>query len=65
MATMDTEAAPIASPCIGVCTLDDDDVCVGCYRSIDEISGWSTAGDDEKRAIVDRAAARGRILRRA
>ena len=25
------------SPCIGTCTLDEDDVCVGCWRHIDDI----------------------------
>lgn len=39
---------PIRTPCINVCTLDDDDVCVGCYRTIDEITGW-TAMDREQR----------------
>lgn len=25
------------SPCVGLCTLDDDDVCIGCGRTLDEI----------------------------
>ena len=25
------------SPCIGTCTLDEDDICIGCHRHIDEI----------------------------
>ena len=25
------------SPCIGTCTLDENDVCIGCNRSIKEI----------------------------
>ena len=25
------------SPCIGTCTLDEDDICIGCNRHIDEI----------------------------
>ena len=31
----------IQSPCIGVCTVDDSTgMCLGCYRTIDEIKGW-------------------------
>ena len=25
------------SPCIGVCTLNEDSICIGCNRHIDEI----------------------------
>ena len=25
------------SPCIGTCTLDENDICIGCNRHIDEI----------------------------
>ncbi len=47
-----------ASPCISVCLLDDADVCVGCYRSADEITEWFSASPDEKRAILRRTAQR-------
>ena len=31
----------IQSPCIGVCTVDDSTgMCLGCYRTVDEIKGW-------------------------
>tara|TARA_Y100001963_G_scaffold38166_1_gene53303 strand:- start:240 stop:395 length:156 start_codon:yes stop_codon:yes gene_type:complete len=26
------------SPCIGTCTLDEDNICIGCNRHIDEIT---------------------------
>lgn len=48
-----THGAP-ASPCIRHCCLDLQDVCVGCGRSIDEITGWQRSSDDEKRAILAR-----------
>jgi len=25
------------SPCVGICTLNEDNVCIGCGRHIDEI----------------------------
>ena len=46
------------SPCIGVCTLSREKVCVGCFRSLDEIAAWPAASDARREQIV--AAARGR-----
>ena len=65
MATSDTDIGPVESPCINICALDDDDICIGCYRSIDEICAWRAADDGERRAILERAAARGQVIRRA
>jgi predicted Fe-S protein YdhL (DUF1289 family) len=42
------------SPCISVCLLDDDDICVGCYRSADEITDWFMADAVGKREILER-----------
>ena len=47
-----------ASPCISVCALNEDDVCIGCYRSADEIADWLLADADGKRAILARCAER-------
>lgn len=30
----------VDSPCIGVCTLHSSGFCLGCWRSMDEISHW-------------------------
>jgi len=49
---------PVESPCIDLCTLDDDDICVGCFRSIDEICAWGGAGNGQRRLIVQMAAGR-------
>ena len=43
------------SPCISVCLLDDKDICVGCYRSAEEITDWFIADSDGKREILSRA----------
>jgi predicted Fe-S protein YdhL (DUF1289 family) len=40
------------------CTLDDDDICVGCFRSIDEICAWADAGNAQRREILELAAGR-------
>ena len=65
MATLDTDTAPVRSPCIRLCALDDNDICVGCYRSMEEICAWGSASDADKRAILEKAARRGEELRRA
>ena len=43
------------SPCVSICALDEDDICVGCYRSAMEITDWAMADDDAKREILERA----------
>jgi len=44
----------VASPCIGICTLDFMDVCRGCQRTKDEIASWMGLSPSEKQQIVDR-----------
>jgi uncharacterized protein len=40
------------SPCISVCVLDEQDVCMGCYRSAAEITDWFMATDEQKRETL-------------
>lgn len=43
---------PIPSPCIGVCRMDEnDELCLGCQRTTEELCAWSGATEDEKRAV--------------
>ncbi len=45
----------IASPCIGVCTLDQQTrLCVGCLRSEDEITAWRNADSTVRLRILER-----------
>jgi predicted Fe-S protein YdhL (DUF1289 family) len=44
-----------ASPCLGICLMDPGRrICRGCLRTIEEIGGWYTASNAEKRAILER-----------
>lgn len=56
------ELPEIESPCIGVCTLDSDGVCAGCYRTREEIAGWLGYSPRRRQEIMatlaDRAARR-------
>lgn len=31
----------LSSPCVRMCCLDEDDICLGCFRSLDEIKNWT------------------------
>jgi len=42
----------IQSPCIRNRCLDDKDMCLGCFRLIDEILLWGQADDKQKREIL-------------
>ena len=50
--------ARVASPCVRNCCLDDNDVCLGCARTLDEITAWGTASNGERRRILTNAARR-------
>ena len=52
-----TDAA-IKSPCVAVCALDENDVCLGCYRTASEITDWFMADQQRKREILAVAAQR-------
>lgn len=42
-----------ASPCVSICTLDDENVCVGCNRTLDEITYWSSYSKEKQWEIID------------
>ena len=49
-----SDATP-QSPCISVCVLDDNDICMGCYRSAEEVADWFMASDEQKRDVLRKA----------
>jgi predicted Fe-S protein YdhL (DUF1289 family) len=55
---MSTPASAIASPCVRNCCLDEDNICLGCLRSLEEIIAWGGASDQEKREILRSASRR-------
>jgi uncharacterized protein len=49
----------IASPCIGVCTLDQQTkLCLGCLRSNAEIAAWRDADSNMRLRILERVSLR-------
>jgi predicted Fe-S protein YdhL (DUF1289 family) len=49
----------VPSPCINFCRLDRSGVlCLGCFRSLDEIVNWSSYTPAQKQAVLDALPAR-------
>ncbi len=45
----------VPSPCVDVCRMNEmTGYCVGCWRTIDEITGWPAMTPEEKRRVVGR-----------
>jgi hypothetical protein len=41
------------TPCINVCTIDPASrLCIGCKRTIEEITAWAGLGSEERRRIM-------------
>ena len=48
-----TEEAAIESPCVRDCRVDQvTGFCVGCYRTLTEISYWASYTDEQRRRIM-------------
>ena len=45
----------VPSPCISVCRLDEQKVCTGCWRHVEDIREWRAATDERRREIVSQA----------
>lgn len=42
----------LVSPCVRNCCLDEQDICLGCGRSLTEICGWTQADAEGKARIL-------------
>jgi len=43
----------VESPCINVCKIEND-VCIGCGRTLEEIAHWTSMTNEERRLINER-----------
>jgi uncharacterized protein len=49
----------IQSPCVKLCVVHPEErICVGCYRTIDEIAGWSRLSHQARDTIMAELPAR-------
>jgi len=51
----------IESPCQRKCCLDDQDICLGCFRTLSEITEWSYYSELEKQAVLEHTAQRKKL----
>ncbi len=47
-----TAEKPLKSPCVAICVLDEEDICVGCFRTGNEISHWGGYSNDQRREVL-------------
>lgn len=45
----------VGSPCIRNCCLDDADICLGCFRSLEEIKDWGVVDSRQRHIILQNA----------
>ncbi len=50
----------VESPCVRNCCLDQNDICLGCFRSISEIIAWGESSQDQRKVILANANKRSR-----
>ncbi len=59
------EASGVPSPCTSVCTMDKaSGLCIGCFRTLDEIATWSVLDDAGKRRVLAALPARRAVAKR-
>jgi len=49
---MAAEQEIVLSPCVGICLLDENDLCIGCFRSGREISDWGDMNNEQKKEVL-------------
>ncbi|MBL1457384.1 DUF1289 domain-containing protein [Methylophaga sp.] len=49
---MNSDKSFTPSPCIGKCGLDAQDICRGCFRTMDEILRWENMSEADRQATV-------------
>ena len=60
-AIMDISSVPlmaeeaVKSPCINICEPGSDNICKGCFRTLEEIASWRYASMQERSEIVSKA----------
>ncbi|MBL6723907.1 MAG: DUF1289 domain-containing protein [Rubripirellula sp.] len=55
---MDDPSFQPKSPCTGICQLNHAKLCIGCFRSLDEIANWGTSSSVDKEVILTKCATR-------
>lgn len=57
------ETQRVPSPCVSICRMQaDNSLCLGCFRTMDEIIAWGRMEESGKRAVWLRIADRARLV---
>jgi predicted Fe-S protein YdhL (DUF1289 family) len=56
--TSNVESTVVKSPCVNICCLNEEDVCLGCYRSCDEICKWGGMDNEQRNDVMKKVAER-------
>lgn len=48
----------VQSPCIEICVLNGEKICLGCFRTLGEISQWQQMEDKMQREVLQKAESR-------
>lgn len=51
------------SPCNKICKINNTGLCIGCYRTLDEISVWRSLSTDQQEMIIKELATRKNDIR--
>ena len=57
-----SDDSEFSTPCIGVCQYDNEDICRGCFRTLDEISNWALMTEEERKEIMKKLDERAQSL---
>ncbi len=59
------QRAEIASPCVKLCAIHPSaNICTGCYRTVDEITQWSSLSDDKRAELMQELPDREGLLKK-
>lgn len=53
--TTNSDESTLSSPCIRMCCLDNNDICLGCFRSLQEIISWSAVDKQTRQCFLANA----------
>ena len=56
-------SGPITTPCVKVCVVDgESELCLGCFRTLEEIAGWSRLTVEQRETIMSDLADRRALI---
>lgn len=64
MSEPDCPPQAVRTPCIKVCVVDGESgLCMGCYRRLNEVAGWSKMTPETRDAVMAELPARRSLIR--